>query len=137
MRTNSALTIYNKYYSPTLGKEIYQRTVIASVHWEDRKARNILSTGADTTANQANIYIPKAGLVSYLAPTEWLSLVSKVGYWTLQKGDLVLKGSTTQEIGDLYSAADLKSEYNVLVISSVDDYDYGTVLNHYWLVGAK
>ncbi len=134
MRTNCDLTIYNCYL--VNGAETYQRTVIQRVMWENRKARNVLASGGNLAADQAVVYIPLARGLAYLAPKAWLA--NKSGHWTLQVGDVIVKGLVTDTIGPSFTISALKAKYDdVLVISSVDTMDMGSASLQHWKVSAK
>jgi hypothetical protein len=148
MRTNASITLYNKYIDPTSRQEKYQRIAIQDVAWLSSRARSLLQAGGGIAANKASIYIPKARGENYLGPKEWQALSTKTGYWTLQDGDIIVKGLIDDEIIDAdpdadppvepYTMADLRSEYDdVLEISSVDFMDLGSVSLHHWQLGAK
>ena len=137
MITNADLTIYNKYYNPTTKVEVYQRTQIVGVVWENRKAANVIKSGL-ISADQAAIYIPMARGANYLQPIAWQALVSKVGKWTLQIGDFVVKGIVTDTVDGSFTISDLKAKYNnVLSIKSVDTMDRGNARMKHWQVGAN
>jgi hypothetical protein len=144
MRTNADITIYNKYISS--GAEKYQRAAVVAVAWENRKARNVLATGGDIAANQATIYIPWARGTDYIGPKAWQALSVKTGKWTLQNGDIVVRGVIADEIHDAvvsppsaaFTPTMLKAKYDdVLTISSVDTMNGGSVGMWHWQIGAK
>lgn len=136
MRTNADVTLYNRYLSS--GAEKYQRTAISKVTWENRKASNTLATGGTIAADQASIYIPMAHGAAYKAPKVWLALASKTGYWTLQVGDVIVRGTVTDEISASFTLTALKAKYDdVLVITSVDALDNGSTALQHWEIGAK
>jgi hypothetical protein len=156
MRTNSNLTIYNRYI--VSGAEKYQRTQIGalgsfSVAWENRKASNILRTGGTISADQATIFIPFTCGINYLQPKAWQALSTKTGKWTIQEGDIVVKGLVSDEIHDLIPAVTgpplvpavpaftvtiLRAKYDdVLIVTSVDAMLAGSLNMRHWKVGAK
>ena len=139
MKTNTPLTIYNKYYDQDLQKEVYQRKVIPAVMWEDRKDRNVIATGGNLAANQATIYIPFTwDLPTFLKPKAWLALADKTTNWTIQKGDILVKGELTQELGSSYTPSDLKADYDdVLSVASLDTMDLGSFALQHWKIGAQ
>ena len=138
MLTNTALTLYNKYYDSGTKEDVYQRTVIPAVMWENRKAANTLASGGRIAANQAAVYIPKAQGADYVAPKAWLALVDKTGKWTLQDGDILIKGTVVTEIGGTTTSTVIRDTYDdVLEITSVDTIDMGSVALQHWEVGAK
>jgi hypothetical protein len=144
MRTNTGLTIYNKYV--VAGAERYQRTAIIAVAWENRKAANVIASGGQISVDSARIFIPFVVGANYLKPISWQALFTKTGKWTLQVGDIVVKGVVTDELHDAvvsppaaaFTVTDLKAKYDdVRVISSVDTMDLGSASMQHWQVGAK
>jgi hypothetical protein len=136
MRTNSDLTIYNKYI--VAGAETWQRTQISAVAWEWRKAANVIASGGQISADSARVFIPYARGTNYTAPKAWQALVTKTGKWTLQIGDVIVKGLVTDAIGPAFTISALKAKYDdVLVISSVDPMLSGSQSMWHWQIGAK
>jgi hypothetical protein len=138
MKSNTGMTIYNKYVSS--GTEKYQRTQITNVQWENTKASNILASGV-LEANKFTIYISFNGHdANYLLPKAWLALATKTGKFTLNEGDVIVKGLITDEITStptVFTISDLKAKYdNVAVIKSVDTYDLGSYNMNHWQLGA-
>jgi hypothetical protein len=137
MRNNADLTIYNKYIDPATRTEAWQRTQIRGVLWENRKASNVLASGGNMAANQANIYVPFMRGAEYLPYTEWLQLSSKTGYWTFQDGDFVVRGLVNDAISGSFTISDLKAKYrDVLSIRSVETMDMGSYGMCHWQIGA-
>lgn len=131
MRTNSDITIYNKYRVANV--DTYQRTQLLDVHWEQRHARSQFDSD-----DLASVFIPVARGMDYLEPRAWQLLSSKVGTWTLQVGDVIVKGLVDIDLTTTYTLSNLKAAYDdVLVVTSVDTYDYGSVIMRHWRVGAK
>jgi hypothetical protein len=134
MRTNSAATVYNKYIQS--GAEKYHRATISNVAWENRKAANVIRSGL-LEADSVNVYIPFAMGADYLKPKAWQALISKTGKWTLQVGDVMVKGIVSDEIGVSFTISDLKAKYDdVVVIHSVDTMDNCSANLQHWQVGA-
>ena len=152
MRTNANITVYNQYTDSTTLEPKWQRTQIGTVGrfaiaWENRKAVNVLRSGL-READSATIYIPLAEGANHLDPIAWLA--AKSGKWTLQNGDLIVKGLVTDEITDLIPAHDavpavpaftvtmLKAKYDdVLTITSVDPMMAGSQVMRHWRIGAQ
>ena len=140
MKVNSSMTVYNKYTNNTTHSDVYQRAVIDEIAWENTKAAEVRATGGQTAANQAVVFIPLlcSGSENYLKPRAWQALSSKTGKWTLQVGDVIVRGTVTDTIGDSFTVSMLKAKYDdVLVISSVDPMDMGSLEMQHWEVGAK
>lgn len=135
MIPNGHITIYNRYFVSRV--ETYQRTVIKNVVWEATKAVSGRSTGV-LASNVATVFIPMQRGADYLKPKAWQALVTKTGNWTLQEGDVIVRGEVTQEITTEYSLSDLRNAYDdVVVISSVDAMDQGSPNVQHWEVGCK
>lgn len=136
MNVNANCTIYNKYI--VSGDEAYQRTQVEDVEWDNRKGANVLATGGNIKADSAKIVIPTSRGINYLVPSVWRALNPKTGKWTLQIGDIIVKGLVTDEIGSEFTITDLKNKYDdVLQISSVDLKDGGSQFLERWEIAAK
>lgn len=135
MIPNGHITIYNRYFVSRV--ETYQRTVIKNVVWEATKAVSGRSTGV-LASNVATVFIPMQRGTDYLKPKAWQALVTKTGKWTLQEGDVIVRGEITDDITTEYKLSDLRAEYDdVVVISSVDAMDQGSPNVQHWEVGCK
>lgn len=132
MRTESDCTIYNKYLVGRV--ETWQRVQIEGVHWEQRHARE---------GNEDNdftlVFIPFARGDDYLKPHEWQTLTTKTGAWTLQIGDVIVKGLVADElVVGTFTLSNLKAAYDdVLMIASVDTRDFGSSNMQHWEVTAR
>lgn len=136
MITNTSLTLYNTYYDTVAKINKWQRKAIPAVMWENRKATNVLATGGQAAADQARIFIPRQA--GYVGPASWKALAVKTGSWTLQEGDLIVKGTVTDALSSAFTPSQLKAKYNdVLMITSVDDNDMGSASMQHWQIGAK
>lgn len=131
MIPNSDITIYNKYVDN--GAEKYQRAVIRDVVWQSIKA--ISRIQLQTAANSALILIPFERGDDYQKPKAWLN--DRNG-WTLQEGDIVVRGIATQEITTLYLIKNLRADYDdVFTIASIDAMDQGSANVQHWEVNCK
>lgn len=139
MKNNADVTIYNKFIDTTTTppSEKYLSTQVRGVAWENRKASNILATGGNVRSDQASIYIPVTRGADYLGPVDWWSETVKGDYWTLQIGDVIVRGLIDDEISANNPLSTLKGRYNdVLIITSVDLLDNGSRALSHWKVGA-
>lgn len=138
MKTNSSITVYNKYKDPLTRSELYKRTPIVDVQWQNSLGSNVRSTGGQMAADQAAIFIPFERGDSYKSPRVWQALVDKSTTWTLQVGDIVVRGIVADEITGAFTVSRLAEKYDdVLVISSVDQMDSGSMSMRHWEIGAK
>lgn len=119
MRTNTAATIYQK--SVISNQEVWTRTVIRKVHWENRKAVNVLASGL-LSADAVSIWIPLRGLEISIAV-----------------GDVMVKGIASEEVdATTFRMSDLEAAYeNVVRVKSVDKYDFGSLSRQHIRIGAS
>jgi hypothetical protein len=138
MRTNTSITVYNKYIDSSTRSERWQRFVIPDITWEDRKASNVLASGGQQAVDQATVFIPFARMSTYLDPIAWRALRAKTGRWTLQIGDLLVRESITDDLNSTFTVSDLKAKYDhVLIVSSIDYMNLGSTSMWHFKVGAK
>lgn len=118
MLTNTALTVYQK--SVTSNQEVWTRSVVPAVHWENRKAANVLASGL-LKADSVSVWVPLDGLTVEFAV-----------------GDVLVKGTVTNEVDHVtYTLTDLMAEYpNSVRVTSVDRYDYGSTRMQHVRLGA-
>lgn len=135
MITNTAMTIYNKYIDNRAEK--YQRTTLAAVLW-DSSAATIKRRSADLQNNKAVVALPYYIGPAYLKSKAWLALVDKSANWTLQAGDIVVRGSVADEITGGFTVSALRAKYDdVLEIVSVAFMDQGSPNTHHWEILCK
>lgn len=143
MIPNGDITIYNKYTDSTR-KEKYQRTVVRDVVWQAASAVYVAGSGL-VRANTAFVMIPFARGTAYLAPKAWQA--AKSGKWTLQEGDVIVRGAVTNEITDAvvgppavdaFTMTNLRALYDdVVVITNVGAMDEGSPNMQHWEVDCK
>lgn len=133
MIPNGHITIYNRYFDNRAEK--YQRTVIRDVVWQATKAVSGRSTGV-LASNVATVFIPMARGTDYLKPKAWQ--LARSGKWTLQEGDVIVRGEATDNITTEYTLTSLRAEYeDVVTITSIDAMDQGSANVQHWQVGCK
>jgi len=121
VRPNADATLYTR--AVTNGAEVWTRTAVPGVHWENRKAANVLASGGSIEADQAAIYIPMYGrsVLPAMAP-----------------GDVIVRGLVADEIGAGFTVSDLKRKYSdCLRITTVDLMNYGRQQLWHYQIGAK
>lgn len=137
MLTNADLTLYNKYIDPTTRAEKYQRSEIKGVNWQGAKAVYLSGVGL-VKSDIATIRIPLARGANYVMPIAWQALTTKTGKWTLQAGDVVVRGIVTDAISDSFTITALRAKYdNALMITAVDSLDQGSANMQHWQIGVK
>lgn len=117
MRTNSEMTLYSRGISNR--GESWSRSVVSAVHWENRKAANVISSGL-LAADSVAVWIPD------------LSISVKVG-------DVIVKGKVTTTVNaSSYTMSDLKADNpTAATVTSVDVYDYGSPHMQHIRLGAS
>jgi hypothetical protein len=131
MIPNAHITIFNKYIDNRVEK--FQRSEIYNCVWQGVSA--IARFKEQVPANTILIMIPFASGLAYQEPKAWQ--VDKTG-WTLQEGDVVVRGLVTDEITDAYGLKQLYAEHqHVVQIASVAAMDEGSPNMQHWEVQAK
>ena len=115
MITNSNMTIYNK-----VGTKWY-RTHIFDVAWQDAKHANVGQEGLET-ADSTKVFIPESSASSYMKPKAFKAKEDKSEHFTIQKGDLVVKGICPFEFTEENREAKLREDYDdVMMVTSIMD----------------
>lgn len=137
MRANVNVTIYNAYPDAATRTVKYQRSQVTRVYWENRRAANKSAAG-EISNNSATIYIPLARGTAYVEPIAWQALVTKTGKWTLQDGDVIVRGLVADEITGAFTITSLRAKYDdVMTIASIDLMDMGSPNVQHWQVEAR
>ena len=136
MMFNDTVTVYNKYKGQD-GTEKWQRTVLYGVFWNSIKGAVTRRTGV-ASADSLQLIIPRSVTAlfgrQYAPPKKWAEMEDKSGCWTLQSGDIVVKGCVEYEI--TRSTKELAGYDDVLSITSVDYKGFGGNMAH-WEVSGK
>ncbi len=117
MHTNTDITLYSR--SVVAGAEVWTRSVIEDVMWENRKAANVIQSGM-IDADSVAIYVPINGRTVSIKP-----------------GDVIVEGIVTKTISAQYTISALKRDYDdTVTVRSVDRMDYGSPHMHHLRIGA-
>lgn len=96
---NDTITVFNKRVDPNEGGNVYVPTTITGASWYATDATTVDSTkGGLVAANKVTVRIPEGantGGKSYADPLTYASASSVEGLWTLQNGDIIIKGAVT------------------------------------------
>ena len=95
MITNADITLYHACMNPETRKKEYRRTVIRNVHWYTNQ-KTAVGDGGLRSSDEYKIRIPLESCEGYLPPEEYLK--SPDGYWTVENGDLFVKGICQADI---------------------------------------
>lgn len=132
MTTNTCMSVFNKY-TDSEKNVIFKKYEIENVFWDDSKGVN-LNLGYEN-ADDVNIFIPKDknDMSDYIEPKFYIGLNNT---WTLNNGDLIVKGQTFEN--QVSSIKELKEKYNdVFTITLVDDKDFGSKNMHHFEIRGK
>jgi len=122
LKTNSSMTIYNKYFDPITREDKWQRHVIQEVFWDATSSVNLYK--GLNRADKGVIYVPfNSNYMTYF--TDPISFqANHTCYWTIQNGDIIVKGTVTDEIT---KQSELERKYsNVLNVSGFAIRDFGS-----------
>lgn len=87
-------TLYSKYTDVVTKNNFYTKTTLNNVQWQNSKGRNIYKSGA-MSIDALTVYIkPAATDKIYVDIIQFLQLSceEKLNYWTMQAGDILVKG---------------------------------------------
>ena len=94
---NDTITVFNARVDPATGGNVWTATVITGASWFMTDASTVdASKGGLIAANKASIRIPEdanAGGKAYTDPISYKAASSVTGLWTLQNGDIIVKGA--------------------------------------------
>lgn len=137
MITNADMTLYNQIPGPD--GPTWQRTQIKGVFWEDGKKVNVGETGL-VSADLTVVFIPFSNTAGYLKPVEFRRAKDRTEHFTLDNGDIVVRGLTDFELTSEKGANEkaLRQQYDdVMTIVSVEKNDFGSPEMQHWEVTAK
>jgi hypothetical protein len=122
---NADITIYNKYVVNRA--EAWTRYQVSNVVWQATRMVNRSKPGV-IAADSIFIMIPYSQKDSaYRTPLAWQALVTKTGLWTLQEGDVIVRGLISVSTATASLVTYLKEHYDeVVTISSIDAMDEGS-----------
>lgn len=121
MKTNADMTLYSKSINATTREEVYTRSEIVGVFWENRKAANVLRSG-----------LLEADSVMVIIPSFTPDLFG------IKVGDVIVKWIHADEISSSFTITDLKAKYpNVVVVHSVDSMAFGSRHMQHIRIGAS
>lgn len=118
MITNESLTIYNRKLDPETRQYVYRRTEIPNVHWYTDQKVSIGDNGL-ISADLYKIRIPAGRQTERFVPADKYAALpygEEKRCWTVENGDLFVKGIVRDEIT---KESDLKNKH----------YVYGKVLS--------
>ena len=136
--TSERVTVYTARVDPATRAEAYAPTVLAGVSWYCRTEAGV-TDGGMKAANVYTLRIPEdvdAGGKAYAAQEAYRRAESVDALWTIQKGDVIVRGDAT-ESG--MTPARLRERYgaeNVMTVLGVTDNRRAANARHWKVVGA-
>lgn len=106
MFSNADCTLYHREYDRNTRADIWTRTVITDIYWEQTNGQKLVKDGWSPDCT-AFISIPFQEI-------------------DIELQDIIIKGISEKEISTDYTLTDLQKEYKEkCVVISVDKYDFG------------
>ena len=106
---DDTITVFNARVDPDAGGNVWTPTVVTGASWYLTDASTVdASKGGLVAANKATIRIPEdagTGAKTWADPVTYRNAQSVSGLWTLQAGDIIVKGDATPaKLKKAYSA---------------------------------
>lgn len=134
------VTLYNRHETKDENGRtvaIWYRTVLAGCSWTLKRIRAWDGTAVILT-DEITCRIPEDA--RYRSPAEWDALVVMTSNFTLAPGDIIVRGSVTDEIVAAFKASDLIAKYRragvMTVNAAQDNFRLGFPIGHYCAKGA-
>lgn len=117
---NDVMTVFNARVDPALRYEVYAPTVLRGVRWYVQRAVAVAEGGLKVE-DRLLARIPAdvdAGGRTYAEPRKYRAAAKADGLWTLQPGDILVRG----EAAEACAPAELRERYGeVYTVSVVAD----------------
>lgn len=133
MLTNADITLYNQKINPKTKLTEYIPVQIPNVCWYANQKTEVDRNGVHS-ANIYKVRIPVESVddMHYVEQENWNTLEDIIGYWTIQNGDIIVKGLVDDKIS---AASDLFKKYSqVFRVNSYSDNRMGC-LSHFRIGG--
>jgi hypothetical protein len=136
MLTNADITIFNKWYNRETRLDEWKRTQIRGVEWYGGQAVSV----SDKGLNSANTYTVRIPVTSapqgkqFVLPEIYAAAESGdlAGLWTLQNGDIVVRGLIADDIA---KAADVTGKYSqCFTVTGWRDNRRGSPIVQHWRI---
>lgn len=121
------ITIFNKIDDE---ETTYHKTNLKNVIWYGTDNINLSGKGI-VNSDDINIVIPLESLSNYKKVNEFNELDDKSNFFTLQKGDKVVKGKAN----DIKSVKELSNYENVITIKSIEENLFGSSIDNILVKG--
>lgn len=135
MYTNADCTIFNACYDKSRKCDVWRKTIIKKVYWEDVSGQKIMSNGLENDCS-CFVIIPKNadfGGKKYIKPKEYYHNSSDSTF-TFAPNDIIIRGIYT---GNFKSIKDINNIDDSHTILKASDFLYGSASVQHWEVQAK
>ena len=135
MYTNADCTIFNACYDKSRKCDVWRKTIIKKVYWEDVSGQKIMSNGLENDCS-CFVIIPKNadfGGKKYIKPKEYYHNSSDSTF-TFAPNDIIIRGIYT---GDFKSIKDINNIDDSHTILKASDFLYCSQSVQHWEVQAK
>lgn len=149
MITNvDAVTVFNGRTDKEKRRKIYIPTVIKDVSYVEGKGSKVADNGVWSDDVQYKIRVPLIAVVQdnrgYMRDLNYAKLDNEEAakYWTIQKGDLVVRGEYAGDSPLLYedelTAYAKENGLDLIHVTEyADDTDGGSLYSRHWRIGGK
>ena len=131
------ITVFNKRVNSTTGGYTWTPTTINGVSWYKSDAQTVDPQGGFIAARKITIRIPttaNANGKTYTDPLSYKGAQSVTDLWTLDGGDIIIKGTAT---GDTWTPKTLAQTYaDICTVMAVTDNRRAPREPHFKVVGA-
>lgn len=149
MITNvDAVTVFNSRTDKETRRKVYIPTVIKGVSYVEGKGSKVADNGVWSDDVQYKIRVPLIAVVQdnreYMRDLNYAKLNNEEAakYWTIQKGDLVVRGEYAGDSSALYedelTAYAKENGLDLIHVTEyADDTDGGSLYSRHWRIGGK
>lgn len=131
---DATVTIFNKRWDKELDRDVWTRTVVRGASWHGKRAASVSDNGLQA-ASLYTVRIPARAMPKgYLHPDVFNAAQEAPDGWTVQSGDIVVKGEVTQ---DIQAAKDITKKIECFTVLAIRDNRRGpSALRHLRIEGA-
>lgn len=137
-QANETITVINRRYNETTGKDDWIPTVISGASWYSKLIANVTQGGlkaADTVTVRIPVDADTDGK-SYMPPSAYKAAESVADAYTLARGDLIVRGAVTTSQGQSLTPANVTTAYDdCYTITGVTDSTRRPNAPHWKVVG--
>lgn len=137
MITNADCTIFNRKLDKSTRTDVWYKTYIRGVYWEDSRLEKRDRTTGITDDSKLFVCVPaeaNASSKTYVKPNEYKAASPEAAF-TFANEDIIIKGIIAEDIDSNTSIASLQQKYDdMYIITGCTDYRFGG-LPHFEVIG--